>query len=665
MRGKRRTPQPELHRFNGVWLMIAGLGLSFVIGDRALGVAMLLRWTVGELGWVIPGAMILLGLSWTVAPSAGRMVGALACSTWFAISATCFFRNEAAVGHFTRWLARPLGEHFPLFIGVICVAVAFFHLEPFFTGPGRRSVEAFFAWRIELPMFAFPSVPWGRARKPEITRVAKPGVSEARDAGVSAPQGYQYPPLSILAPQVPAPRQQCKADLLLQYLATQGVSAVLKSKLESPIGRSYTLQLPTNVKLAKLQGMQDDIAMNISVPSARVVRDGPTSPFVRIETQNAIQPKIGLREVLEASPVKRGSKGLRLALGRDIKGNPLTKDLTQFPHLLIAGATGSGKTVMLHSIISSLVMDYTPDDVKFVLIDPAMVGLSKYRDIPHLMAPVVTDKTQAGAVLSGIVIEMERRLKVLLAADNENIDEYNQGKSAKAKMPYLVVVSDEMNAMILCDKKGVEPPLIRLTAEGRKTGIHVILATQRPTRETVHGQIDINVTGRICFAVPDHEQSLVVLGETGGEDLRGNGDGLFQESGCVPIRFQASFVEKAEIAAMTSCVKSNGPAPSPPVETYVPPSPATDTHQPEPPQIIDVTPRVAGGTAKGSSARSAQVRSVVEWIGSKESVAVRPLREFLGCSPAHAMEVLEELESLGIVGPKNGNKPRLVLGVVA
>ncbi len=318
----------------------------------------------------------------------------------------------------------------------------------------------------------------------------------------------------------------------------------------------YEVQPPPGVKVSRIVGLADDISLSLAAAGVRVEAPVPGKSVVGIEVPNKETSPVLLREILEAPEFQQLPSPLAMALGRDISGKPLVADLTKLLHLLIAGATGSGKSVCLNCIITSLLYKATPDEVKLMMIDPKRVELSAYDGIPHLIAPVVTDPRQATGALRWAVKEMERRYELLSAAGVRNVDGYNRSRrkppDGDEYLPYLVVIIDELADLMLVAAGDVEDSICRLAQMARAAGIYLIIATQRPSVDVLTGLIKANVPSRLAFAVSSHVDSRTILDMGGAERLLGKGDMLFYPLGAPkPIRAQGAWISDAEVEAVT------------------------------------------------------------------------------------------------------------------
>ena len=340
---------------------------------------------------------------------------------------------------------------------------------------------------------------------------------------------------------------------LEKILLDFGVSGNIKKVSHGPVVTLNEFEPAAGVKVSKIINLSDDIARNTSSESARIATI-PGSNTVGIELPNSSRENVYLSEILNNSDFKKKEIKLPIALGKNISGKPLVGDLTSMPHLLIAGTTGSGKSVCINTIILSLLYRHTPDRCKFILIDPKMLELSTYEGVPHLICPVITEAKKAASVLGWVVKEMESRYRLMTKEGVRNIDGYNA--KHKLPMPYIVVVVDEMSDLMLVAGKEIENYIQKLSQMARAAGIHIIMATQRPSVDVITGTIKANFPTRISFQVSSKIDSRTILGEQGAEQLLGKGDMLYMSSANKIIRIHAPFVSDNEIEKINNFLRS-------------------------------------------------------------------------------------------------------------
>ena len=343
------------------------------------------------------------------------------------------------------------------------------------------------------------------------------------------------------------------SDFLEKILLDFGVSGKIKKVSQGPVVTLNEFEPAAGVKVSKIINLSDDIARNTSSESARIATI-PGSNTVGIELPNSFRENVYLSEILKHPDFKKKEVKLPIALGKNISGTPIVSDLTSMPHLLIAGTTGSGKSVCINTIILSLLFRHSPDKCKFILIDPKMLELSTYEGIPHLLCPVITEAKKAASVLGWVVKEMESRYRLMTKEGVRNIDGYNL--KHKLPMPYIVVVVDEMSDLMLVAGKEIENYIQKLSQMARAAGIHIIMATQRPSVDVITGTIKANFPTRISFQVTSKIDSRTILGEQGAEQLLGKGDMLYMSSANRIVRIHAPFVADNEIEKINSFLRS-------------------------------------------------------------------------------------------------------------
>ena len=352
---------------------------------------------------------------------------------------------------------------------------------------------------------------------------------------------------------VPEKNEQQNPKFLEKILLDFGVNGDIKKVSHGPVVTLNEFEPAAGVKVSKIINLSDDIARNTSSESARIATI-PGSNTVGIELPNSSRENVYLSEIINSSDFKRKENKLPIALGKNISGIPIIGDLTSMPHLLIAGTTGSGKSVCINTIILSLLYRHTPEKCKFILIDPKMLELSTYEGIPHLLCPVITEAKKAASVLGWVVKEMESRYRLMTKEGVRNIDGYNS--KHKLPMPYIVVVVDEMSDLMLVAGKEIENYIQKLSQMARAAGIHIIMATQRPSVDVITGTIKANFPTRISFQVTSKIDSRTILGEQGAEQLLGKGDMLFMSSANKMIRIHAPFVSDNEIEKINNYLRS-------------------------------------------------------------------------------------------------------------
>ncbi len=369
---------------------------------------------------------------------------------------------------------------------------------------------------------------------------------------------FMIPSIKLLEKKQPSKNLNSKnpsTDFIEKILLDYGIKGKIKKVSNGPVVSLYEFEPAAGIKVSKIINLSEDIARNTSSLSARVAII-PGKNTVGIEIPNEKRDGVVLSEILQSENFSKDDIKLPIALGKSISGSPIIADLTSMPHLLIAGTTGSGKSVCINTIISSLLFKHNPDICKFILIDPKMLELSSYEGIPHLLTPVITDAKKATAALSWTVREMENRYKLMSSEGVRNIDGYNQ--KHKIKMPYIIVVVDEMSDLMLISGKEIENCVQKLSAMARAAGIHIIMATQRPSVDVITGTIKANFPTRISFQVSSKIDSKTILGEQGAEQLLGKGDMLFMSSANKIFRIHGPYMSENEIEKVTSFLRAQG-----------------------------------------------------------------------------------------------------------
>ncbi|OUW48647.1 MAG: DNA translocase FtsK [Candidatus Pelagibacter sp. TMED196] len=369
---------------------------------------------------------------------------------------------------------------------------------------------------------------------------------------------FDIPSIKLLEKKQPSKNSNSKnpsTDFIEKILLDFGIKGKIKKVSNGPVVSLYEFEPAAGIKVSKIINLSEDIARNTSSLSARVAII-PGKNTVGIEIPNEKRDGVVLSEILESENFFKSDIKLPIALGKSISGYPIIADLTSMPHLLIAGTTGSGKSVCINTIISSLLFKHNPDICKFILIDPKMLELSSYEGIPHLLTPVITDAKKATAALSWTVREMENRYKLMSSVGVRNIDSYNQ--KHKIKMPYIIVVVDEMSDLMLISGKEIESYVQKLSAMARAAGIHIIMATQRPSVDVITGTIKANFPTRVSFQVSSKIDSKTILGEQGAEQLLGKGDMLFMSSANKIFRIHGPYISENEIEKVTSFLRAQG-----------------------------------------------------------------------------------------------------------
>lgn len=463
---------------------------------------------------------------------------------------------------------------------------------------------------------------------------------------------YKLPPLSLLNTPVKSRSKDYEADIkkqcqiLEQTLADFRVDARVIHVTRGPSVTRFELEPAPGVKVSSVVNLADDIALRLAASGVRIEAPIPGKAAIGIEAPNIKTEPVSFKEVVDCKELKNNHDKLCIGLGRDIAGNVITADLTKMPHLLVAGSTGSGKSVCINTIIAGILYKARPDEVKFILVDPKVVELTNYNDIPHLLVPVVTDAKKAASALHWGVMEMERRYKAFADNHVRDIDSYNL--HAVEKMPYIVIIIDELSDLMMVAKVDVEDAILRLAQKARAAGIHLVLATQRPSVDVITGIVKANIPSRIAFAVSSQIDSRTILDETGAEKLLGKGDMLYYPIGKnKPVRVQGAFVTDDELNRIVHFIK----------EQEVPVEYSEDVTQ----QALSSDKAEASAQGKddltGDELFGDALRLVLDVGQASSSMLQRRFR--IGYT--RAARLVDCMEQLGIVGPAVGSKPRQLL----
>lgn len=475
---------------------------------------------------------------------------------------------------------------------------------------------------------------------------------------------YKYPPLDLLSKKGGSPEGgdiTYNSSVIKRTLQTFGIPVEMSEINIGPTVTQYTLKPAEGIKLSKITALQNDLALALASPTIRIEAPIPGRSLVGIEIGNKKRAVVGLREVLDTDEFKGSPAPLFMALGKDVKGTPAFADLSEMPHLLVGGTTGSGKTICLNSIILSLLYRNSPDEMKLILIDPKRVEFPVYANLGHLLCPVIYDANQTLVALKWLVGEMERRFTVLAENHSRDIGSYNdkQEKKGEEKLPYVVLIIDELADLMSVRGKEIESYVVRLAQMSRATGIHLILATQRPSVEVITGLIKANITTRIALKVGSLVDSRTILDSSGAEKLLGKGDMLLlTKEASKPRRIQSPYISEAEIKKVVTWVTDSNIEVKEEGET-----PLLETEKEE--------SSLAGELNRAMEAPEAQMdaffskedpmydeakRVVIQ--SRKASTSL--LQRRLGIGYARAARLMDILEERGIVGPQEGAKPREV-----
>ena len=473
---------------------------------------------------------------------------------------------------------------------------------------------------------------------------------------------YKFPPIDLLKSGVSKSAAAEQAELestanrLVNALKSFGVETRIVDISRGPTVTRYELQPSAGVKISKITGLADDIALNLATAGVRIEAPIPNKAAVGIEVPNKASNVVHIREMLESLSFTGSKSKLTIALGKDIGGNAIVGDISKMPHGLIAGATGSGKSVCINSIIMSILYKARPDEVKLIMVDPKVVELGIYNGIPHLLLPVVTEPRKAAATLSWAVSEMEKRYMMFAASGVRDLEGFNrvaENDPEMKKLPRIVIIVDELADLMMTAPKEVEDSINRIAAKARAAGMHLIIATQRPSVDVVTGVIKANIPSRIAFAVSSQIDSRTILDSAGAEKLLGRGDMLFAPYGAnKPSRIQGCFVSDEEVEAVVDFVKGRH----------------TSEYDDSVMEDIEIraTMDKKGKEAPASSgedgeAEDPMLAAAIEFVVENGQASTSMLQRRLKLGYARAARLVDMMEERGIVGPYEGAKPRPVL----
>lgn len=483
---------------------------------------------------------------------------------------------------------------------------------------------------------------------------------------------YRMPSLSLLDKPEPAvrTRQEVKYELeekgnrLLETLNSFKVDATIINTTQGPTVTRFELQPGFGVKVSKITGLADDIALSLAAPGIRIEAPIPGKSAIGIEIPNQTATPVPIREVLGSEKFKNFRSKTAFALGKDIAGNSIIADIAKFPHVLIAGQTGSGKSVCINSLILSILYKAKPDEVKMIMVDPKMVELGIYNGIPHLLIPVVTDPKHAAGALNWAVGEMQNRYGLLKDNNVRNLKGYNDLMEEKgepeSKLPEIVIIIDEFADLMIAAKSEVEDAINRLAALARAAGMYLVIATQRPTVNVITGVIKANIPSRIAFNVTSQVDSRTILDAPGADKLLGRGDMLYNPSGAIkPMRIQGNFVSDGEIERVISFIKSQYEA------SYD--EEIIENIQKEQEKVVaNLTGALEeeeneNATRSGSEAKDELFYQAVEMVLDNEQASVAMFQRKFKIGYQRAARLIDQMEERRIIGPYEGTKPRQVL----
>src|SRR5512147_381857 len=490
--------------------------------------------------------------------------------------------------------------------------------------------------------------------QPKIVKLEKPAKAVQQNLpgmeGKDSQGSYELPSPELLDTLPPATRKVSKEDMLAQ-------SELLQHKLQDfdiqgrvtqvypgPVVTMFEFEPAPGVKVSRIVNLSDDLALAMKASSVRIVAPLPGKAAVGIEVPNNTRETVYFRQILETPEYQANKSRLKIPLGKDIFGASVIASIDRMPHLLVAGATGSGKSVAINSIILALLYNARPNEVKLALVDPKMLELSMYEGIPHLLSPVVTQPKKAAETLRAIVAEMERRYRTLAEKGNKNIDSYNKAVPEAERLPYIVVIVDELADLMMTVQREVEDSIMRLAQMARAAGIHLIVATQRPSVDVITGLIKANLPSRISFQVSSKTDSRTILDANGAENLLGMGDMLFLPPGSAHlVRVHGCFVSEAEIKRVVEFAKKQG-------------RPNYELLQQRAKEIVE-----AETAAVEDGERDEEYQRAVDLVQQNGKASTSFLQRHLRVGYNRAARMIEMMEKDGIVGPADGAKPRKVL----
>lgn len=647
----------------GVLLLLASLNLAGNLGEALLGI---LRYLFGFLGFfvsvafiVIGGGLLLKRISFKISKTMGMILSFVTLPTLFhpyggAVGAILGTILHDAVGSFAAVLISLALAAITLLLATDTSIVKLFNLEKDTeTGEEEGDDAGVKINNPSVPVMTLGSLtkggfrlPFGKkgngqpAPAPAAAKVVPIATIKTRD------KNWTLPPIDILEVSTtradPGPVKK-NVTAIEKTLKDFGISVAMGEVNVGPTVTQYTLKPAEGVKLNQITARSNDLALALAAHPIRVEAPIPGKAAVGVEIPNKEKAIVSLKEILASDKFKTDKSNLVLAMGRDVAGDPVTIDLGKAPHMLIAGATGSGKSVGINAILLSLLYQNAPADLRLLLIDPKRVEFSMYNDIPHLLSPVITDSDKTISALKWAVAEMERRYKIFETQHKRNLAEYNAANPDE-HIPYVVIVIDELADLMAQSANEVEGAIVRLAQMARAVGIHLIVATQRPSVDVITGLIKANITTRIAFAVASQIDSRTILDQAGAERLLGNGDMLYLGAESPqPRRIQGVFVSSKEVDAVTKFLRDAGPA-------------EYDE------QVL--TQKVQGsgkGGAGGGEIDDPGYEEAKELVINAGKASASLLQRRMRVGYARAARLLDILEDQGVIGPADGAKPREVL----
>ncbi len=482
-----------------------------------------------------------------------------------------------------------------------------------------------------------------RERPPKATQAAFEFMDDGKGV-YRLPSTDLLDPVSLTVKKISEREMIAQSELLAQKLLDFDIQGRITQVHPGPVVTMFEFEPAPGVKVSRIVGLSDDLALSMKAASVRIQSPLPGKAAVGIEVPNNTRETVYFRQIIESAEYQSQRSRLKVPMGKDIFGAAVVSSIEKMPHLLVAGATGSGKSVAINSIILALLFNARPNEVKLVLVDPKMLELSLYNDIPHLLTPVVTQPKRAAETLRALVAEMERRYRTLAEKGSKNIDSYNKAVSEAERLPYIVVIIDELADLMMTVQREVEDSIMRLAQMARAAGIHLIVATQRPSVDVITGLIKANLPTRVSFQVSSKTDSRTILDANGAENLLGMGDMLFQPPGTAHlIRVHGCFVSEAEIKRVVDFVKKQG--------------------KPNYEFLAQRVKEVAEAevAAVEDSERDEFYQRAVELVQMNGQASTSFLQRRLRVGYNRAARMIEMMQEDGIVGPADGAKPRQVL----
>jgi len=476
---------------------------------------------------------------------------------------------------------------------------------------------------------------------------ALPGVALT----VASDPSWKFPSLDLLnqkQDKADAGDVEGNAELIKESLQNFNINVEMEGANIGPRVTQFTLRPPSGIKLTKIKALEDNLALDLAAQTIRIEAPIPGKRAVGIEVPNVKAAHVRLSSILQSSEWTDTTSPLSFAIGKDISGTPIVGALDKMPHLMVAGQTGSGKSVMINTILTSLLYKNSPSDLKLILVDPKQVELKPYDGIPHLLAPVITEPEKCISALKWTVAEMERRYKALSEVHKRNIHEYNTLKKEEG-MPYIVVVIDELADLMMMAARDVEALIVRIAQKARAVGIHLILATQRPSVDVITGLIKANIPARVAFTVASQVDSRTIIDQAGAEKLLGQGDMLLLTADMPkPKRVQGAFIEESETGKVTDFIR--------------------EQRQPQYDDDVVSQPVQLGGGRGGlvsdygaADADDDMWRDAIQVVVDSKKASTSLLQRRLRVGYARAARLIESMEEQGIIGPADGSRPRDVL----